>query len=265
MPGMRRARMIRRLVALAALAGMLAASASVSADDSYLLALTWLPGFCAVGDHGTSLECKSAAGTVPHLVLHGLWPDWDVNGDGRRDAADDFCLTDDALRRSIIARDAKAAQDGNWLALPAVQLSAASSHDLDGVMPGRASALDRHEWWKHGTCSGLGPDDYFATAILLDREVERGSLARAIVAQAGNTIARDALLAAFATDFGARTANALTLVCAKAADGSALIEIRVRLKRASVTQGLNADDLDVPPRAPGGNCPAEIRIPDWGG
>src|SRR4051794_2628711 len=60
---------------------------AAQADDAYLLALTWQPGFCA--GHAALAECKEVK---PRLVLHGLWPDWDVNGDGKRDAADDFCV-----------------------------------------------------------------------------------------------------------------------------------------------------------------------------
>ena len=100
------------------------------ADDSYLLALTWLPTFCAGGTHAGLPECElEANGTDQPLALHGLWPDWDINGDGRRDAADDFCVAGDE-RRSILAADAGAAKAGNWLGLPAVQLSDAHSVPL---------------------------------------------------------------------------------------------------------------------------------------
>ena len=46
-----------------------------SADDSFVLALTWQPGFCA--DRAAKAECRIAPKDKPRLTLHGLWPDWD--------------------------------------------------------------------------------------------------------------------------------------------------------------------------------------------
>jgi ribonuclease T2 len=128
-------------------------------------------------------------------------------------------------------------------------------------MPGVAVGLERHEWWKHGTCSGLKPDEYFATAILLLRQVERGGLARLAAGQAGTTVARNALLNAFAKDFGPDSARALALDCVQTGTASALIEIRIRLKRDAIAQGLNADSLAIPAKAPKGDCAAKILIP----
>ncbi len=225
-----------------------------SAEDSYLLALTWEPGFCAGETHASFAECKLAPKDKPRLVLHGLWPDWDVNGDGKRNAGDGFCVAKANDRNSMMALDG-----GNWLKLPPVKLSEASTGDLAAAMPGIVAGLDRHEWWKHGTCSKLEADVYFAIAVALLREVERGSLARLIVDSAGAPVARKELLDAFERDFGAKSARALALDCK---DG-ALLEIRVRLKRATVTQGLTAETLAIPTKPPRGDCPAEVQIPDW--
>jgi ribonuclease T2 len=226
------------------------------AEDTYLLALTWHPAFCE--SHAARAECKIGAKAKPGLVLHGLWPNWDVNGDGKRNAGDAFCITGDSNRDAIVALDS-----GNWLKMPPVKLSAASTSDLRAAMPGTATGLDRHEWWKHGTCSGLTAEDYFATAIVLLREVERGSLGRLLEDQAGGSIARKRLLGAFEADFGGGTARALVLDCIGDGDETALMEIRIRLKRDPVTEGLTADDLAVPVRAARGDCASEISIPGW--
>jgi ribonuclease T2 len=230
--------------------------APAEAEDSYLLALTWQPGFCAAEAHIASAECKLAPKDKPRLVLHGLWPDWDVNGDGKRNAGDDFCIPGEDNRNSMLALD-----KGDWLKLPPVKLSEASSSDLAVAMPGTATGLDRHEWWKHGTCSSLKPDDYFAIAIALMRQVERGSLARLIVDQAGQTVERKKVLDAFEADFGPKSARALSLDC----DNGALQEIRIRLKRATVTEGLTAETLAMPAKTPRGDCAADVLIPRWPG
>jgi ribonuclease T2 len=236
----------------------LAGAAFAASDDSYLLALTWQPGFCASGDHGA--ECKSS--NAPRFTLHGLWPDWDTNGDGRQNADDAYCLPGESGRKSILELEAFAGKDGDWRKLPEVTLSAASRSDLAGVMPGVQVGLERHEWWKHGTCSGLQPDDYFATAILLLRQAERGALAHLVTGQAGKIVDRNALLKAFAQDFGPQSTRALTLDCARIGAASALMEIRIRVKRDSIAQGLNADGLAIPEKAPKGDCAAKILIPE---
>jgi len=228
--------------------------ADAFADDAYLLALTWQPGFCAT--HAGLAECKTV---TPRLVLHGLWPDWDINGDGKRDDADDTCLSGEGRKAILLIEKDGAA---GWPKLPPVELSPASRSDLAGVMPGVAAGLDRHEWWKHGTCSGLKPEDYFATAVLLLRQVERGQLAKLLTEKAGGDLARNALLDAFAADFGKAAAKSLTLDCARSDAGSALVEIRIRLQRATLTQGLNAESLAIPEKPAKGDCAATVHIPD---
>ena len=171
-------RHVRRavLASLLLLAGSFFADRA-SAEDSYLLALAWQPGFCADQAHADFSECKIAPKDQPRLVLHGLWPDWDANGDGKRNAADDFCIPGDDNRNSMMALD-----KGNWLKLPPMKLSQASSNDLAAAMPGTAAGLDRHEWWKHGTCSKLPANEYFAIAIALLRDwYRRGVLPRNVM------------------------------------------------------------------------------------
>jgi ribonuclease T2 len=244
-------RVRRALLACLPLLAILLAAGRASAEDSYLLVLTWQPGFCADEAHADFAECKLAAQDKPRLVLHGLWPDWDVNGDGKRNGGDAFCIAGENDRKAMVALDT-----GNWLKMPPVKLSKASSNDLEAAMPGTVAGLDRHEWWKHGTCSALEANDYFAIAVALLREVERGALARLMVDSAGGTVARQKLLDAFEQDFGPKSARALALDCK---DGN-LQEIRIRLKRPSIAQGLTAETLAIPAKPPRGDCAAKIAI-----
>jgi ribonuclease T2 len=250
---MRAARWLLRGLLPAIVAIVFGGADRARADDAYWLALTWQPGFCA--DHAASSECRTVK---PRLVLHGLWPDWDTNGDGKRNDADDFCVGDNG--RAAILKIEKSGAAG-WPKLPPVAISAASRGDLAGVMPGVSAGLERHEWWKHGTCSGLKPDDYFATAILLVRQVERGRLAKLLTDNAGADLARNDLLGAFATDFGKDAARAVMLDCTRSAAGSALTEIRIRLKRERVTEGLNPESLAIPRTSAKGDCAATVHIP----
>jgi ribonuclease T2 len=233
---------------------LLAARHPARAEDSFLLALTWQPAFCET--RGALAEC---ADVRPRLVLHGLWPDWDIDGDGRRSDGDDFCLPNDGARDAIRGLDGQGS--GSWPKLPAVKLSAATEADLSGVMPGAAAGLDRHEWWKHGTCSGLAADDYFATAIALARLAQRSRLGQYLTQQAGATVSRKDLLNVFQAEFGQDAAIALTLDCARQGGASELMEIRIRLKRRDIAKGLTAATLARPAKPAKGDCATVIRIP----
>jgi ribonuclease T2 len=96
--------------------------------DSYLLALSWSPAYCAErGGTGNDLQCGE--GRRFAFVLHGLWPQYD-NGRWPQ-----FCSTEPGLPDPKVMLD---------------------------IMP--AMGLIRNEWQKHGTCSGLGAEGYFAAA-----------------------------------------------------------------------------------------------------
>jgi len=106
--------------------------------DYYLLTLSWAPEFCATNPQGkSSAECdpKKHMG----MVVHGLWPQYN-NGKWPQDCASS----------------------------PPVA-SATVTHMLP-IMPG--SSLIQHEWAKHGTCSGLSVDDYFAAIEKLYNELQ---------------------------------------------------------------------------------------------
>jgi len=106
--------------------------------DYYLLTLSWAPEFCAThAGNASSSECdpKRHFG----FVVHGLWPE---NDDGS------------------YPQDCAPAQP---VAQPTVQ------HML-AIMPARG--LIQHEWAKHGTCSGLGAQDYFAAIEKAFRQVQ---------------------------------------------------------------------------------------------
>ncbi|WP_423602731.1 ribonuclease T2 family protein [Sphingomonas sp. MS122] len=95
----------------------------------YTLALTWNPGFCRQPVHRGQFQCEPV--NRFGFVLHGLWPD------GRDSTWPQYCapsprIPDAEIRRNLC------------------------------VMP--SAALQRHQYAKHGTCSGLPPSAYFARA-----------------------------------------------------------------------------------------------------
>jgi ribonuclease T2 len=97
--------------------------------DFYLLTLSWSPGFCDSGGAAKSPD-QCAAGADLGFVVHGLWPQFQHGYPSDCDASRPVSRI--ALRES------------------------------DGVFP--SESLARYEWRKHGTCTGLSPEAFFASA-----------------------------------------------------------------------------------------------------
>jgi ribonuclease T2 len=96
--------------------------------DFYVLALSWSPSYCeAEGEDANQQQCKAARPYA--FVVHGLWPQFE------RGYPED-CGTDETKVPNERIRT------------------------LYDLMP--SAGLVRHEWKKHGTCSGLLQDDYFS-------------------------------------------------------------------------------------------------------
>lgn len=97
--------------------------------DFYVMSMSWSPGFCATpaGRHD-DLQC----GPQRHygFVLHGLWPQYEERGWPQD------CSTE-PLDQQLVEK-------------------------MLTIMP--SPKLVRHEWTKHGTCSGLSSKDYFDEA-----------------------------------------------------------------------------------------------------
>jgi ribonuclease T2 len=110
-----------------------AAPSATAGFDFYVLALSWSPTHCA-SDAGQGrdddLQCRS--GRPYGFVLHGLWPQNERGWPA-------FCASDAPVRVKPAVMQA------------ALELSPSEK-------------LVQHEWAKHGTCSGLSQEDYFAAA-----------------------------------------------------------------------------------------------------
>lgn len=105
--------------------------------DFYLLSLTWSPSYCeAEGGSRKDAQCES--GRRYGFLVHGLWPQYE------RGFPED-CPT-------------------------GVSPAEADIRTLADLMPARG--LVRHEWQKHGACSGLAPAGYLKT-IRTAREMVR--------------------------------------------------------------------------------------------
>lgn len=97
--------------------------------DFYVLAISWSPSYCAA--EGASANRRQCEARPPHgFVVHGLWPQHEQGWP-------EFC----------------APGSEEWVA------DELARSMLD-IMP--SSGLVGHQWRKHGSCSGLSQEDYFA-------------------------------------------------------------------------------------------------------
>jgi len=244
---------IHRIVPLAACA-LLCACEPAAEIDHYVLALSWQPAFCE--RNADKPECRELDGgdfAATHLVLHGLWPN---AADGEHPY---YCGVSFSDRRTDDA--------GDWCALPQTGADQDTQFDLKRLMPGAKSCLDRHEWIKHGTCSGLDGDAYFDASVRLVQEIQTTQLSELLRGNIGEQVFIRDLIQAFEQDFGADAAAALRITCRRGDGGTYLAEIRLALRPEAIGKPSEAIDellsrnalfLDGP--VPKGDCPAEIII-----
>lgn len=213
--------------------------------DYYVLALSWQPAFCETRPNKT--ECVSQNQRrfdAKNFVLHGLWPNT------RRNSGDNYgyCNVPGKLRK------------GNWCDLPALKLSDAVRKRLPTFMPGSASCLQRHEWYKHGTCSGLSANEYYALADKLVRMVSKTEFSKFISSNIGRYVKRNTVLKAFEKEFGKGSRSFLELKCKSAKGIKFLTEIRIYLQK-NLTESNRLKDL-LPERKirVRGGCPRKFKI-----
>ncbi len=112
--------------------------------DYYVLSLSWSPNWCVLeGDARNSPQCERGAGFG--WILHGLWPQYERGWPG-------YCPTN---HRNPTRTDT------------------AEMADVMGT-----AGLAWHQWNKHGRCSGLSSDDYYALSREAYGRVTRPSVFR---------------------------------------------------------------------------------------
>jgi ribonuclease T2 len=236
--------MAPRRTALVLAAALLSGCDESPAVTHYVLALSWQPAFCE--SNARRPECRALDPgdfAARHLTVHGLWPN------DRPNAGPTYCGVDEETK----ALD----EPKSWCQLPEPEMSGKTRAHLAQTMPGVLSCLDRHEWIKHGTCSGIGAERYFGETLRLASAVQATVFNQVIAANVGREVTPEQLIKAFEASFGAGSSAALTLVCS---DGGFLSEIRIALKASSLEGELDGGDLYRDGPAPASRCPATMRI-----
>jgi len=209
----------------AALAVLLALVSGAAARDSgrqgtrFILAVSWQPAFCATNRQ--KAECRVETRDsydAKNFSLHGLWP-----------MRQDYC--------GVSSDQQRADRGSDWRSLPEVTLSAETRAALDKVMPGTRSALERHEWIRHGTCTNLSADAYFRTAAGFIEQLNASDVRALFADNIGRTLDADSIKAAFDSSFGPGAGERVKMSCRRVGNQRVISELTI---------GLSADALAAP-------------------
>jgi ribonuclease T2 len=158
--------------------------------DFYVLSLSWSPSYCAFDENPDPRQCRDSHG----FIAHGLWPQYERSYPS-------FCRT--PMSRRV--------PDG-------------VAGSVIDIMP--SYGLIRHEWEKHGLCTGLYPNEYFA---LLRRAFERIRIPAAFQdAPRDQRLAPAAIEQAFAAANPGLSPRAMAVVC----DRDGFAELRICMDKA---------------------------------
>ena len=176
-----------------------------------ILAVSWQPAFCETQPKRP--ECTSqtqARRDASHFSLHGLWS-----------VRKSYCGVDERLK----AVDTK----GRWRDLPEVALPSEVKAELALAMPGVQSGLDRHEWIKHGTCSGLTAGEYYLLSTRLLAELNASDVRALFAGNVGRELDEASIRRAFDKSFGKGAGDRVKIQCKRDGDRRIITELTIGL------------------------------------
>lgn len=179
----------------------------------YVLAVNWQPAFCETASH--TRECRGQRPNsfeATNFTLHGLWP---------QPRSNEYCGVSD--------RDLWASRDGRWRDLPPLDLTIAQRRDLDEVMPGSQSGLDRHEWTKHGTCYGTDQRDYIADSLDLMLALNTSEVVDLFANNIGKRVTLTQVRSAFDKAFGDGAGERVSMSCVEDGNRILITELQINL------------------------------------
>ena len=189
--------------------------------DSSWLVVTWGPSFCEAEPSDPRCSSGQVARMGSTLILHGLWPQPSEN---------QFCGMPEA-----VADRARKSPDSD---MPPLQLSDEVKKSLQSTMAG-FDTLAPHEWYAHGTCSGVTIDRYFSDAAALTIAV-RKVLDPVFQNAKGGRLTLGTVRDRVDEQFGAGAGGRVGLTCRKVTGNSAVV-VDVRFSLPPVAD-LNGDN-----------------------
>ncbi len=182
---------------------------AAASSSSSLLVVTWAPSLCKVEPSNAGCKSGHVASLGQSFVLHGLWP---------QPSTEQYC----EVPKRTADRDRKP-----------VSLPADLQKRLQTMMSDSA-IMTTHEWYAHGTCSGVAPPEYFGIAAALADQA--GEVLDPVFGQAaGGQVSARSVRSAFDARFGAGAGKRVSLIC-KDSPGAVSVMYEVRLSLPPVRQ-----------------------------
>ncbi|PJE80754.1 Ribonuclease I [invertebrate metagenome] len=170
--------------------------------DYFILSISWQPTFCK--EQKNKPECQSS-NTL--FALHGLWP------------------TTDKKPYPAYCQGQIAKPFGHYTTLP---LDQELSKKLSSNMPGTQSYLDRHEWHKHGSCSGMDVKTYYTKSVNYFQWFSDSPVAKQLKSHKGKIVSSKQVKQ-WINQWSA--SQSISLHCIKQNNKTVLKEIRLYLKK----------------------------------
>lgn len=214
---------------------------SGTAHPDLVIAISWQPGFCET--RPSKPECADQTEgrfDTTHFSLHGLWP---------QPRGVEYCEVSAEARADDRA--------GRWDELAPVELSPETQTALDETMPGTRSALERHEWTKHGTCYGTDAEEYFADSLIVMAAVNDSAVRTLFADRIGEEVTQAEIRAAFDEAFGEGAGERVRVSCANDGGRRIVTELTVGLAGGISPDADIAELIQAAPSTDGG-CPGGV-------
>ncbi|MFK0573686.1 ribonuclease T2 family protein [Endozoicomonas sp.] len=198
--------------------------------EHYVLALSWQPAFCE--QHRDKPECRVTdpdAWQTTHFTLHGLWPN-----------------QPDCGTRYSFCGSVKQSQHDFCKYPPVPFRDAGTLSKLGQYMPAAAygSCLQRHEWFKHGTCQTTrNADEYFNTAMRLQQDFNN-RIAPFMAQNIAKTMTTESFFALVDQAFGSDAHRRLKISCSSGNLVSVYINLPTRLDQNDMGSLIQQADPD---------------------
>lgn len=208
-----------------------------SSNPANILAISWQPSFCETRQDKD--ECESQTEDrfdATNFTLHGLWP------------KEMYCNVD--------SRTKDLDNNGNWSQLPPITLSSGLFNDLKTKMPGVASDLHLHEWYKHGTCYSETAEEYYQESLDLLDQVNNSSVQDLFESNIGQVITSNTIRDEFDEAFDNNAGDKVTVSCKNdntPTNRRMIVELKLNLK-GDVEDGTLISDLFENGRRVGSGC-----------
>ena len=192
--------------------------------DSYVFAVSWQPAFCE--SHPKKPECQVSnpnAYQANNFTLHGLWPN-------KRSCGTHYGFCGQYKKRVKPFCDFKP-----------VPMQKVTLEELGVVMPSTAygSCLQRHEWYKHGTCqTEWDADEYFDMAMSLLAVFNSQGMSDFMVDRIGKQVASDEFFTTIDQLFGDGAHQRMRFNCSS----GNLVDIYIHLP-LKIDAGLTLSEL----------------------